>query len=299
MYTKRSPKRSVVRVPKVSGRAAPRSGRPSGRGLGGRLLIALLVAGFALFSYFSSSSTNEITGETQYIGITQEQEIAMGLQSEPQMIREFGGLAPDESAQAYVDEIGFKLVNAVPEVRDSGYEFDFHLLDDPETVNAFALPGGPIFITTALFNRLETEGQLAGVLGHEIGHVVGRHSAERIAKQQLTEGLTGAVVIATSENQDPNVAAARIAQMVGAFINMKYGREDELQSDELGVIFMTEAGYDPRALIRVMEILEEASGGASQPEFASTHPNPGNRIARIEEAIAEAYPNGIPEGLEP
>ena len=173
------------------------------------------------------------------------------------------------------------------------------MLDDPETVNAFALPGGPIFITTALFNRLETEGQLAGVLGHEIGHVVGRHSAERIANQKLTEGLTGAVVVATSDGQDPNTAAARIAQLVGNFINMSYGREDELQSDELGVVFMAEAGYDPRSLIGVMEILEAASGGASGPEFASTHPNPGNRVARIEETIAEVFPNGVPNGLEP
>lgn len=292
-------KRSVVRVPRVSGRVSPRSARPSGSRLGGRLIIALIMAAVALFSYFGSSSTNEITGETQYIGLTQEQEIALGLQSEPQMIQEFGGLARDENAQAYVDEIGFKIVNANPAVRNSGYEFDFHLLDDPETVNAFALPGGPIFITTALFNRLETEGQLAGVLGHEIGHVVGRHSAERIANQKLTEGLTGAVVVATSDGQDPNTAAARIAQLVGNFINMSYGREDELQSDELGVVFMAEAGYDPRSLIGVMEILEAASGGASGPEFASTHPNPGNRVARIEETIAEVFPNGVPNGLEP
>lgn len=288
-----------VRRPQVSGRTAPRRGRASGKGLGGRLLMALVMAGIALFSYFSSSSTNEITGETQYISITQEQEIAMGLQSEPQMISQFGGLENDQRKQAYVDEIGLKLVNANPLVRDSGYEFDFHLLDDDQTVNAFALPGGPIFITTALFNRLQTEGQLAGVLGHEIGHVVARHSAARMAKQQLTEGLTGAVVIVASDSEGGAEQTARIAQMVGNFINMSYGRDDELQSDELGVVFMAEAGYDPRSLIGVMEILEEASGGSSQPEFASTHPNPGNRIARINEVIEREFPNGVPEGLEP
>lgn len=296
MYRTQYPRRL-----QLGGRAAPRSGRPSGSGLGIRLIIGLVMAAIALFTYFGSSTTNEITGETQYIGITKEQEIALGLQSEPQMIQEFGGLAPDEQAQAYIDEIGFKLVNSMPEVRNSGYEFDFHLLDDPETVNAFALPGGPIFITTALLNRLETEGQLAGILGHEIGHVIGRHSAARIAKQQLTQGLTGAVVIAASDPDNPNSAArtAQMAAIVGSLINMRYGREDELQSDNLGVKIMVEAGYDPRSLIRVMEILEEASGGARQPEFLSTHPNPGNRIAEIEAAIQEVYPNGVPGGLTP
>jgi beta-barrel assembly-enhancing protease len=80
---------------------------------------------------------------------------------------------------------------------------------------------------------------------------------------------------------------------------LQYGRNDELESDKLGVKFMTDAGYDPRALMRVMEILEEASGGSRQPEFMSSHPNPGNRIAQIEAAIQEYYPNGLPEGLTP
>jgi predicted Zn-dependent protease len=162
-------------------------------------------------------------------------------------------------------------------------------------VNAFALPGGQIFITDALLRRLETEGQLAGVLGHEIGHVVARHSAQQMAKNQLTQGITGAVLVASGGGG----GEAQLAMMIGNMVNMKYGREDELESDELGVRFMSQAGYDPRALIGVMKILQEASGGAAPPEFFSTHPSTPNRVATIEAAIAAVYPNGVPPGLEP
>lgn len=265
---------------------------------GGRILIALAIAAFALISYFSSRSFNEITGETQYVGISKEQEIALGLQAAPEMAQEYGGLHPDEKAQTHVDEVCTALIqNSAAGTAD--YPFECHLLADSETVNAFALPGGQVFITAALYERLETDGQLAGVLGHEMGHVVGRHGAERIAKTQLTEGLTGAVVVAASDPDHPQSGqyAAQMAILIGQLVNMKYGREDELESDRLGVRFMADAGYDPRALIRVMEILAASSQGARPPEFFSTHPNPENRIENIQQAIAAEFPNGVPENL--
>jgi beta-barrel assembly-enhancing protease len=164
------------------------------RGSGwGRLIMAGVIALVSLISYFGSRQDNPVTGETQYIGITVEQEIALGLQAAPQMAAEFGGLDPDQQAQAIVDQIGNQIVQSSA-ASGTPYEFEFHLLEDDQTINAFALPGGQIFITRALFDQLQTEGELAGVLGHEIGHVVARHSAEHIAKAQLTEGLTGAAV---------------------------------------------------------------------------------------------------------
>ncbi len=258
-----------------------------------RFIIALVIGAFALISYFGSSQYNEVTGETQYISLTQNQEIALGLQATPQMIQQHGGLHPNQELQDLVDEVGFRLVQQSG-ASDRGWEYEFHLLSDPDTINAFALPGGQIFITTALFERFTTEGQLAGVLGHEIGHVVARHGAQRIAKSELTEGLIGAVVVAAEDAR-----AAQVASMIGNLVNMKYGRDDELQSDALGVQFMAQAGYDPRAMIRVMEILAEAGGGSGQPEFFSTHPNPENRIGEIEAAIQEIFPNGVPDGLTP
>ena len=280
----------MMRIP---GARTSRS-RNAGGGLGIRLIIGIGLAIFALFSYLTSSQYNEVTGENQHISITTRQEIALGLQSEPEMIRQYGGLHPDQRLQDFVDEVGFKLVNSNPAVADSEYQYEFHLLADPNTVNAFALPGGRVFITMALFSRLDTEGQLAGILGHEIGHVVARHGAQRIAKNDLTQGLAGAVMVGSG-----NASAGQAAAMIAQLVNMQYGRGDEIQSDVLGVQFMVNAGYDPRGLVGVMQILEAATGGARQPEFFSTHPNPENRIARIEEAIAEIFPNGVPDGLIP
>lgn len=263
---------------------------------GGRLIVGLLIAAFALFSYFGSKEYNPVVEEDQYVGITPDQEIALGLQAVPEMTSQFGGLHPDSRAQEFLDSVCGRLINN-SDAGKADWPYECSLLADDETINAFALPGGQLFLTAGLYNRLQSEGQLAGVLAHEIGHAVARHSAQQIARQQLTQGLTGAVVIASYDPQNPSSAAAgQMAVMVGQLLTMRYSREHELQSDRLGVRFMGQAGYDPRMLIDVMRILAEA-GGASPPEFFSTHPNPENRIQAIEEAIRIEFPNGVPDGL--
>ena len=273
--------------------------RSSGRSFGGgRILVALVIAAFSVLSYCSSRSYNPVTEEDQYVGISPEQEIVLGLEAAPEMAQEFGGLDPDERAQALVDDVCSRVI-ANSEASETEWPFECHLLADTETINAFALPGGQMFITAALFDKLETEGQLAGVMSHEIGHVVARHSSQQIAKQKLTQGLTGAAVIAAYDPDNPSSQqAAQVALLIGQLINMKFGRDDELQSDQLGVQFMAEAGYDPRSMISVMQILDAASQGNRPPEFFSTHPNPENRIARIQEAIDREFPNGVPSGLD-
>jgi beta-barrel assembly-enhancing protease len=264
-----------------------------------RLLIALVVAVISILGYYGSSVMNPVTKEKQHVGgITPEQEIALGLQAAPEMEQQFGGEDPDANAQAKVDEVGQRLVSRSA-AGQTPYRFDFHLLNDPQTINAFALPGGQVFITDGLLRRLKTEGQLAGVLGHEIGHVVARHGAEQIAKQQLTQGLTGAAVLATYDPNDPSSRnSAAVAAMIGQLVTMRFGRQDELQADHLGVRLMSESGYDPQAMIALMKILEESSQGNQPPEFFSTHPNPENRIQQIQVAIREQYPNGVPGGLD-
>ncbi|MEQ1597300.1 MAG: M48 family metallopeptidase [Casimicrobium sp.] len=259
-----------------------------------QLIIGLVVAAFSLLSYFGSSSINPITGEKQHVGgMSPKEEVAMGLQSAPQMAAQMGGLTQDARARQLVSAIGAKVV-AGSVAAKSGYPFKFHTLADPRTVNAFALPGGQIFITMSLLSRLETEGQLAAVLGHEVGHVLARHSAEHIAKDQLTQGLTGAFAMGAG-----SMSAAQIGQMVGQMTMLKYGRDDELEADALGLRLIAEAGYDPRAMIRVMQILEKASGGARTPEYGSSHPSPPRRIEEINAKLAKAFPNGIPSGLKP
>jgi predicted Zn-dependent protease len=256
-----------------------------------RLVIAAAMVALALLGYYGSREDNPITGERQHVGLSQEQEVVLGLQSAPEMADQFGGLDPDASVQSDVAAVGNRVVSQSV-AQKTPYKFQFHVLADPQTVNAFALPGGPIFITRALLARLGSEAELAGVLGHEVGHVVARHSSEQIAKSQLAQGLVGAVGVATSDQQ-----AAQAAAFVAQMAQMKYGREDELQSDTLGVDLMSSAGYDPRALIEVMQVLARASGGGRQPEFFSTHPDPGNRTEKIRQHIATKFPGGVPAEL--
>jgi beta-barrel assembly-enhancing protease len=264
----------------------------------GRFIIAAILAVISLFSYFGSKQLNPVTGETQRVAIDPEQEVALGLKAAPELAAQFGGRSSNGEGAALVRETGQRLVSRTGAAK-TPYRFDFHLLDDDRTINAFALPGGQVFVTDAMAHKLRTPGELAGVLGHEIGHVVGRHGAEHLAKAQLMQGLGAAGVIAASDPDNPGggvrnqVLAAAITQL----ISMRFGREDELESDRLGVRFMAEAGYDPRSMVRVMEVLR-AAGGGRQPEFFSTHPNPENRITRIQQAIRDQFPQGVPPGLE-
>jgi beta-barrel assembly-enhancing protease len=261
-----------------------------------RILLALIVAVISLISYYSIRQENPFTGEVQHISMSVDQEISLGLQMEPQMAEEMGGLDPDPAVQGLVRQVGERVV------RESGagrtpYHFEFHALAGQETVNAFALPGGPVFITRGLLQRLENEAELAGVLSHEVGHVVARHSAARIAKSQLAQRLVGAAGIAGSGDDGSGAHATQVALVVAQMVELRYGRKDEIQADTMGVRLMASAGYDPRALIQLMRILQEASGGASRPEFLSTHPDPGNRKEIIDAAIRRLYPQGIPPML--
>ncbi|MDB5035400.1 MAG: Peptidase Ste24p [Chlorobi bacterium] len=265
---------------------------------GGRFLIAIVVAVMSIIGYFTSSVFNPVTQEKQHVGgVTPEQEIALGVQAAPQMAQQYGGEDPDTKAQALVDKVGGTIVSHT-DAGKTPYSFDFHVLADDQTINAFALPGGQVFITDGLLKRLHTEGELAGVLGHEIGHVVARHGAEHMAKAQLTQGLTGAAVLATYDPNNPSTQrTAAVAALIGQMVDMKFGRADELEADKLGVRLMADAGYDPRAMIGVMKTLQEAGGGSKQPEFFSTHPNPDHRIEQIQSAISQRYPQGVPEGM--
>jgi predicted Zn-dependent protease len=266
-----------------------------------RLILAAVIAIIALISYYGRpGDVNQVTGESQRVAFSEEtDEVQMGLAARREMAVQFGGPDPDPDAQAWVKRVGERLLDALDESlapggRTNPYRnaFEFTLLADRQTVNAFALPGGQVFITRALFRDLQTEGQLAGVLGHEMGHVIERHGNERMAQQQLFQGLAAAGGVAGGDQQ-----SARMAQAVANLVQMKYGREDELESDKWGVRLLYLAGYDPRAMVGVMEVLERA-GGSGPPEFFSTHPKPANRVAYIEQIIKQEFPDGVPDGLE-
>ena len=251
-----------------------------------RILMALLMIGAGLFKYYVGDTTykNEFTGRVQHLSIpTPEQEIRMGLSSAPHMIQQFGGEVTDPASSAKVKKVGQRIVEST-KVRETPYRFQFHLLRDDRTINAFALPGGQIFITQALFKLLENEDQLAGVLGHEIGHVVGRHSNQQMAKSEVTQSLVQGLGVALSNGH--NNMSQQAAAYVGNLINLKYGRADETEADLLGVRFLMDCGYDPEQMIGVMQILKRTAGSGRQAEILSSHPDPGNRIENIRAEIA-------------
>ncbi len=245
-------------------------------GLKIRILIGLAIVAFAFIKKCNNKTLNPYTNRVQNISMTSDQEIAIGLQSAPKMAQQHGGLYPDQKLQSYIDMVGNKLVSSSM-AKQTPYKYEFHLLADSNTINAFALPGGQIFITYALLAKLENEDQVAGVLGHEIGHVLGRHSAERIAEHEFWKTMsTGASVGADMGG---------LINGVGQNILLGNGRDDELESDKLGVLFMINSGYNPEEMIGVMKILKAAAGPNRTPEFQSTHPDPENRIEKIREAI--------------
>ena len=262
-----------------------------------RLVLGAVFIIGGLFSYYGQTDINPVTGEKQRIQISPRQEIVLGLQSRQKMAAQYGGLYPNESIQAYVNSVGDRVVKKST-AQKSPYPFEFHLLRDPKTINAFALPGGQVFITAALLSRLDSEAQLAAVLGHEIGHVVGRHGAEHLAKQNLGSSLVNAVGIVSSGGNDGGQGAAAIAGAVNHLVDLRYGRKDESESDRMGLQFMTQAGYSPIGILQVMKILAAAGGGSRQPEFFKSHPDPGNRFETLNALIAKTYPNGVPKTLD-
>ena len=173
------------------------------------------------------------------------------------------------------------------EAHKGPWRFQFHLLADKHTVNAFALPGGQIFITLGLLNLMQTEAQLAGVLGHEAGHVIQRHAAQQMAKSQLGKLLVLATGIGLSDPSDPTRGrgAAMIAGVVNQVTQLRFSRKDELEADQWGLLLMSEAGYNPKAMLEVMDILQKSTPEGHQPEFLLTHPYPENRKVQIQEYL--------------
>jgi predicted Zn-dependent protease len=266
-----------------------------------RFVIAGVIALVAIISYYSRTETNPVTGEKQHVAMTVDQEMALGLQSAPEMANQMGGaLDPrNDPDAATVDRIGKQLVSSTDAAR-SPYAGNFHyyLLADPKTINAFALPGGQIFITRALYSRLQNTAQLAGVLGHETGHVINRHSAEHMASGQLGGALATAAGVAASDNRGHGYSAAVVAQAVNSMLQLKYSRNDELEADAYGLKYMTQAGFSPAAMLDVMQILKDSAGSSGRgPNFLATHPDPDARLAAIKQFLQQNYPNGVPQNL--
>ncbi len=230
----------------------------------------------------ASCAVNPATGQRELALIGEQQEIALGIENDKAIVQQMG-VYPDDALQDYLQRLGQKMA-AVSERPD--LEWTFRVVDD-DVVNAFALPGGFIYITRGIMAHLTSEAQLATVVGHEIGHVTARHSVNQMSKAQLAQlGLGLGSVLA------PDLAQqfGGLAQQGLGLLFLKYGRDDERQADSLGLRYMTRADYDPRPGPGVFETLQavgEASGAERIPAWMSTHPDPGARAERLRAAISE------------
>ncbi|HET9767706.1 MAG TPA: M48 family metallopeptidase [Thermoanaerobaculia bacterium] len=239
-------------------------------------------------------ATNPATGRPQLTFFGEEAELGMGRDADAEIVGTVG-VYDDYDLGDYVEEVGQRLAAS----SERPYlPWSFKVLDDP-TVNAFALPGGFVYVTRGILAELGSEAELAAVLGHEIGHVTAKHSLHRQSQQMLASGaiITAAVIL------DPEYADEWAALgMLGVGVAfLKYSRDDERQADDLGLRYMMRAGYDPQEMPGVFEMLEQvgkAEGGGSLPAWLSTHPDPGKRRLRISQEVSGVQASGgMPGGL--
>ncbi len=245
---------------------------------------ALLISALAL----PACVTNPATGDRQLNFLSQAEEVAIGQRATGEIVNAYGGEIDDAAIQNYVSSVGNRIAaNVEPEYRDLPWEF---IALNSEQINAFALPGGKIFITRGLLERMNTEAQLAGVLGHEAAHVTAEHHDLAIQRQYALAGLAAAGQVAGQTMDDDRIAIATSALVTaGGVFSLRYDREHEYEADNIGVRYMARAGYNPRGQLELMQILESLSGSAAQPEWLSTHPDSAKRVDRLEQLINSEY----------
>lgn len=245
--------------------------------------LVLMILNFA-FCLLIGCATNPITGEEQLMLISEDQDIAIGKEYAPEVEKQLGGQLRDEALQNYVDTVGQRIVRIS---HRSNWQYHFTVVNH-SMINAVALPGGYIFVTKGILEKITTEAQLAALLSHEIVHVVARHSAAAMSQQigmsMLIGGLGAAGAGAGSE------AAYQMAQLALQLIELKYSRENEREADLYGMDYMVRAGYNPHGAVELMQMLQQQN--QFQPvEFLSSHPSPENRMLYLRSRAQTRYPN--------
>lgn len=253
-----------------------------------RTLPCYLLLSVISFGTLIGCATNAATGRNQ-LDLIGDQEIQLGEDAAPEFLKEYGGEIPSSQVLAYVRELGNELADQ-SERRELPWEF--HVVDS-SVINAFALPGGKVFISRGLLEKMTNKAQLAGVLGHEIGHVTGKHINDRMSQAMVLQGIVAGIGVAGEVTETEWLGVLGIgAQAGGSVYLLSFGRDQESEADSLGLRYMAALGYSPLAQVQVMEILKAASGGSGGKieEFFATHPMPDTRIKRLKDEIASTYP---------
>jgi predicted Zn-dependent protease len=244
------------------------------------LLIFAVIALVIFVFYFNKKQINLVTGKKQFVTLTPSQEVFAGLQSAPQLASEFGGLYRNRSVQQRVKKLGHKLALSIADTNHLPYQFDFHVLADSSTVNAFAVPGGQIFLTMGLVKKLKTDEQLAGLLAHEIAHVIGRHTSEEMAKRNFLSGTMSAIT--------EKAGTAQISNYVEELIQVAYDKADEAEADAFAVKCLIKAGYNSFGLPQALTILAAKSAVTPSAVFNDSHSITSERIEELNTLVASA-----------
>jgi len=236
------------------------------------VVLSVLVAG--------ACATNPVTGKKQLSLVSESQEIAMGQEADKEVAASYG-LYPDDALQQYIQSLGTRIAS---KTERPNLPWTFRVVDD-SAVNAFATPGGFVYVTRGIMPYLNSEAELATILGHEIGHVTARHAVTQMSQQQLAQiGLIAGSVLSSQVAQFGGLAQTGLSVLF-----LKFSRSDESQSDQLGLRYMMNAGYDPREIVNVFRMLQgvgQLEGGGRLPQWLSSHPDPENREAWAERAVA-------------
>jgi len=239
-----------------------------------------LLGGLAL-GFLSGCAVNPLTGQEELMFFSEDKDVELGDKYGPEIETALGGRFPDENLQKYVNRIGQRIARFCHRP-DIAYHFT---VVDQKMINAFAVPGGYVFITSGLLEKLESEAQLAAILGHEIGHIVARDTMAALSRQI---GMTGLLAAAASMGGSGSGDLLAGTAFISGVLTLQYSREDEQAADGVGLTYMIQAGYDPQGAVDTMRVLEELQ--TIRPiEFFSTHPNPQNRVAYLAERIERRY----------
>ena len=241
------------------------------------LILALLIA--EPFSLLAQSSP-DLPDPGSPSGITRDQQIQVGRQAAAEVYKQMPVMSDSSPVTRYIQELGRKLEGVIPS--DKSWPYEFHVVQQKE-INAFALPGGPVFVNIGTIEAADNEAELVGVMAHEMSHVYMQHSAKQAGKTSTLQGLAGILGAVLPGNAAGNIARLGI-QLGAGTLSLKYSRGDEAQADAVGAIIAYRAGYNPKAMADFFQKLE-AEGGGRGPQFLSDHPNPGNREASIQKEI--------------
>lgn len=247
-----------------------------------RVVRSRLLAALLLVSLAAACETVPITGRSQLNLLSEPDEIQMGIQAYKEVTSKVK-VSTNTVQNAQVNRVAQRIIAAVEK---PNLPWEVKVIEDNQA-NAFALPGGKIAVYTGILPITKDDAGLAAVIGHEVGHVIARHSAERVSQQMVAQGLGGALVSGVL-GTDPQTSA-QVAGLFAQGILLPWGRKQESEADHIGLILMAKAGYDPRAARDLWVRMGEASKGRSRPpEFLSTHPSEETRITQIEGWLPEA-----------